>query len=108
MNTNEKKLNELKIQLEKIYRQFPEQFAVSNAKSHLKKCILEIEQTQAKRNKRKLNDIQNQKTMQFASYENAKAALEILDQMLEDQQKQLDKQNQVKQNTNPQDELFMG
>lgn len=108
MNTNEKKINELKIQLDKIYRQFPEQFATSNAKMHLKKCIMEIEKTQDKRNKRKINEIQNQKITQLTSYENAKAALDILDRMMEDQQKQLNNQEKIKQDKPTQDELFMG
>ena len=109
MNTNEKKLANIKKALMELYSQLPDQFALEQVKSNMKKTINSINEIEVKRNKRHqqqlVNDMQNK--MAFTSLESAKKALEILDQMLAEEEKNIKKQDV--QNTRPlENELLNG
>lgn len=101
MNTNEKKLDNIKKTLLELYSQLPDQFALENVKTNLKKTITSINEVQTKRQKRQVQQYQNeiQNKMQFSSLESAQKALQVLDKMLEDEQKKLDTPKQEPQQT---------
>lgn len=95
MNTNEKKLSNIKKTLLELYSQLPDQFALDQVKTNMKRTINSINEVEQKRNKRyqqqAINDMQGK--MAFGSLESAKKALEILDQMLANEEKNLQKQD---------------
>lgn len=109
MNTNEKKLENIKKTLVELYSQLPDQFALQDVKTYFKKTINSINEAQSKRNRRDAQQQQNatQNVMQFSSLESAQKALEILDKMLEEEQKNIDKTQKQQQQSNP-DSLLNG
>lgn len=109
MNTNEKKLSSIKKTLTELYSQLPDQFALDQVKLNLKRTINSINEVENKRYKRYQQQTANemQSRMGFTSLESAKKALEILDQMLANEEKNLEKPDQQK--TQPMnDELLNG
>jgi hypothetical protein len=80
--------------LENCYRDLPDQFALQETKQNLKKTLESIVQVNKKRHKRKLQEQQNNANLlQFTSLDDAKKALAILDQMMQDEQKVIDQAN---------------
>lgn len=99
MNRNEKVLSEIKIKLSHLVASLPQQFALENTKYHLKKALESIDLVENKRKKR----LENQQSVvpamvAFTSLENAKAALKVLDNMLETERKNMD--NAIPQEVN--------
>jgi Na+/phosphate symporter len=91
MNTNEIKLNEIQKTLESCLRGLPDQFALDEVKSNLRRTLESIKKVQVKRHRRRLTEQENQRSkMAFASYEDAKKALDILEKMMQDEQKNLE------------------
>ena len=99
MNTNEKKLDNIKKTLMELSGQIPDQFALENVKSNLRKTIASINEVQNKRQKKYQQQTQNetQNKIGFMSSDDAKKALEILDQMLKSEQKSIDKMQKQKE-----------
>ena len=91
MNHSEVQLAKIKESLENCYRNLPDQFALNEVKNNLRKTLESIRAVENKRNKRKLQEQQNSYAkMAFTSYESAQNALEILNQMYQDEQKIID------------------
>jgi hypothetical protein len=110
MNTNEKKLDYIKNQLVELYRQLPDQFALENVKTNFKKTLNSINEVQNKRHKRQQQNLANetQKAMGFLSLEAAQKALEILDSMMANEQKNIEQAQQKPQQSPSNDELLNG
>lgn len=90
MNRNEKILSEIKLKLSQLYANLPQQFALENTKYHLKKALDSIDLVENKRKKRLETQQSVVPTMiGFTSLENAKAALKVLDNMLETERKNM-------------------
>lgn len=87
MKRNEKILSEIKLKIQQIINIIPDQFALNSVKTHLRNAIGSIETVEKKRQKRE--EVQKQNLVGFTSYETAKAALDILDQMLEAEKQNL-------------------
>lgn len=102
MNTNEKKLDNIKRTLLELYNQLPDQFALQNVKTSFQKTIHAITEVQTKRHKRQIQQNQNsmQDKMQFTSLEAAQKALQILDKMMQDEQKKIDQPPEPNQQQN--------
>ena len=114
MNTNEQKLNEIQKTLETCLKGIPDQFALDEVKLNLRRTLESIKKVQVKRHRRKITEQQNQRNqMAFASYEDAKKALDILEKMMQDEQKNLEDLTKPKpQNTinnyESNDEMLLG
>jgi transcription elongation GreA/GreB family factor len=96
--------------LENCYRELPDQFSLQETKQNLKRTLDSINQVNKKRHKRKLQEQQNNANLlQFASLDDAKKALAILDQMMQDEQKIIDQANSPSntQKSNS-DEMLLG
>jgi hypothetical protein len=95
MNTSEAKLLNIRKTLENCLRELPDQFALVEVKTNLRKTVESINNVQSKRKKRKIQELQNENTkkMGFLSIDDAKRALEILDSMMKDEQKVIDSAN---------------
>ena len=94
MNHSETQLLKIKENLENCYRSLPDQFALAEVKNNLRKTLESIRAVENKRNKRKLQEQQNSiAKMAFTSYESAQTALDILNQMYQDEQKVIDDAN---------------
>lgn len=91
MKRNDKALLETKQKIQQIINTMPDQFSLSTAKSYLRNAILAIENVEVKRKKREEINQQQQQMIAFTSYESAKNALDILDNMLEAEKKNLEK-----------------
>lgn len=105
MNSSETTLLNIRKTLEHCLRELPDQFALTEVKSNLKKTVESINNVQNKRKKRKLQDLQNESTkkMGFLSFDDAKKALAILDGMMQDEQKVIDSVNNQNNQNNTQD-----
>ena len=92
MNSSELQLKKIKETLENCYRNLPDQFALTEVKGNLRKTIDSIQFVEKKRNRRKLQEQQNNMANQlgFTDMESARKALEILDQMIQGEQKIID------------------
>ena len=92
MNSSEIQLQKIKENLENCYRNLPDQFALAEVKNNLRKTLESIKVIETKRHKRRLQEQQNlaASKMGFASFESAQKALEILDKMMQDEQKIID------------------
>lgn len=110
MNSSELKLMQIQKTLENCYRELPDQFALQETKQNLKKTLDSILQVNKKRHKRKLQEQQNNvNLLQFTNLEDAKKALAILDQMMQDEQKVIDQastSNKLQQASS--DEVLLG
>lgn len=110
----EEKLDEIKKTLENLYKQLPEQFALENVRTYMKKTISSINEVQNKRNKRKLQEQANSKEaemkkLKFISLSAAKNALDLLDQMMKEEEAKLKQDtNKEKDVKNIEDELLNG
>jgi hypothetical protein len=110
MNTNEKRLDQIKNQLLELYRQLPDQFALENVKLSFKKTLQAINEVQTKRQKRYRQNLEyeTQNRMGFQSVEAAQKALEILDGMLANEQKNIDQAQQKPEQLSFNDGLLNG
>lgn len=107
MNNNEYRLQEIKSNLLELMRKLPDQFALAEVKSNLRRTIKSIEHVQTKRERRKIQEQQNNsQKLQFLSLQDAQRALDILNQMGQQQQNIID--NSQKDNNNTTDEFLLG
>jgi hypothetical protein len=92
MNLSEAKLIQVQKNLEVCLRELPDQFALAEVRQNLKRTLDSIKNLQKKRVKRKQQEMQNENTKKigFMSMEDAKRALQILDNMMNDEQKVID------------------
>lgn len=92
MRHNEKILGSVKNQLLEILNKIPDEFALEQTRSYLKKTIASINEVEKKRETRKANAVANDKqVLKFTSMEDAAKAIKLLDSMLEKEQKKIDK-----------------
>lgn len=107
MNNNEYRLQEIKSNLLELISKLPDQFALAEVKSNLRRTIESIEHVQTKRERRKIQEQQNNsQKLQFLSLQDAQRALDILNQMGQQQQNIID--NSQKDNNNTTDEFLLG
>jgi len=101
MNSSEAKLVQIQKTLEACVRELPDQFALTEVKSNLRRTLESINAVNNKRKKRKISQIQNEATKKvgFLSFEDAKKALQILDDMMASEQKTIDSINNPPQNS---------
>lgn len=97
MKRNEKILSDIKLKIQQIINIIPDQFAMNATKTHLRNAINSIETVEIKRKKRE--ETQTQTSPSFVSYDTAKAALDILDQMLETEKQNLKQAEKPPENT---------
>jgi len=92
MRHNEKILQNLRNQLIEVLSKLPDEFALEQTKSYIRKSIASINEVEKKRENRKINAAQaNTKAVQFGSLQDAANAIKLLDSMLEKEQKDIDK-----------------
>jgi uncharacterized protein YerC len=113
MNSSEIQLEKIQKLLETCYRELPDQFVLQEVKSNLRKTIESVNLVKKKRTKRKIQEQQNvANKLQFLSYQDAKSALAILDQMMQDEQRIIDSANTpAPKNTisnMPNDDMLLG
>lgn len=109
MNNNEYRLQELKSSLVDIFNKMPDQFALTEVKSNLRRTIESINHVQTKRERRKIQEQQNLATnkLQFLTLQDAQKALNILNQMGKEQQDIIDNTNK-KDTEKSTDEFLLG
>jgi len=96
MNRNEKILTEIKSKLSQLYANLPQQFALETTKYHIKKALESIDIVETKRQKRM--QVQQQPVgnmVAFNSIESAKAALKILDGMIQNEKANVEKAQSI-------------
>lgn len=112
MNFSEAKLLQIQKNIEACVRELPDQFALSEVKYNLKRALESINTVNAKRKKRKINEMQNESKnkMAFMSLDDAKRALQILDDMMASEQKTIDALNNAPKNSiqDMSDEMLLG
>lgn len=107
MNKNEYRLQEIKNNLLDLLNKMPDQFALAEVKSNLRRTIESINHVQTKRERRKIQEQQNNsQKLPFLSLQDAQKALDILNQMGKQQQNIID--NAQKDNDKTTDEFLLG
>lgn len=98
MNKSESELNNIKKSLMGLFSQLPDQFALSEVKSNLKRTIESIDKVQIKREKRKTQQEEQSyaKKIGFLNLQDAQKALNILNQMGKEQEKIINNSTQEK------------
>lgn len=82
-------LQELAEKMIVLFGQIPNNFALENAKLHFKKAINEIQNVQVKRTRRTIQQTNNE--YQILSYDVAKQAIDKIDELIQIEQKRLEK-----------------
>ncbi|MCK9459662.1 MAG: hypothetical protein M0R80_08490 [Proteobacteria bacterium] len=88
--------DESKALLERALKELPNDFALQNARYHLKRTLNEIEQVEDKRHKREKSRITIEEDYRakmnsfFITPDNAKAVLDGIDSMISEEQKKID------------------
>jgi len=109
MNHSESQLERVKQNVQTAINLLPDQFALEEVKNNLRKTLFSINEVQKKRIKRKESNRDTSNFIGFTSMEDAKRALDILDNMMREEEKVLknsEKDNAPKQNNST--GLFLG
>lgn len=110
MNSSEGQLQKIKQTLQNLLSNLPEQFALQEVKTNLMKTLQSINEVQKKRIKRKERFEQQNKTggIGFMSMEDAKKALQILDDMMKQEEKTISDANSKNTKPDTSNGLFLG
>jgi Cft2 family RNA processing exonuclease len=110
MNHSESQLERVKQNVQTAINLLPDQFALQEVKTNLRKTLMSINEVEEKRIKRKQNDTANERFVGFTSMEDAKKALDILDKMMKEEEKILQnaEDQKIKSNQKTTGGLFLG
>ena len=87
MNHSEGQLERVKQNVQTALNLLPDQFVLGEIKNNLRKTLFSINEVQNKRIKRKESQKDTSNFQGFTSMEDAKRALDILDRMMQEEEK---------------------